>query len=201
MDTKPFSNQLEQWLKSKGRKTLADLDKVFGSKSFAIIFLLLMAAPALPLPTGGITHVFEIIVMLLCLQLLIGRETVWLPKRWRNISISGPTQIKVIAGIIKFVRFFERFSRPRLTRIVSSRFYLRVVALFIFALTLSAFLAPPFSGLDTLPALGVVIISLSIILEDAVLLLVGLLVGILGVVLEVTIGVEAFKFFHNFFKN
>lgn len=196
-----FSDQLERWLKSKGQKTLADLEKVFGPKSFAITFLLLMATPALPLPTGGITHVFEIIVMLLCLQLLIGRETIWLPKRWRNTSLSGSRKIKVITGIMKFVRFFERFSRPRLTRIVGSRFYLRVVALLIFALTLSAFLAPPFSGLDTLPALGVVIISLSIILEDATLLFVGLLVGVLGVVLEVTIGAEAFKFFHNLFKN
>ncbi len=196
-----FSDQLEQWLKSKGRKTLADLEKVFGPKSFAITFLLLMAAPALPLPTAGITHIFEIIIMLLCLQLFIGRETIWLPKRWRNTSLSSPRKIKVIAGIMKFVRFFERFSRPRLIKIVSSRFYLRVVAVLIFALTLSAFLAPPFSGLDTLPALGVVIISLSIILEDAALLFIGLLVGVFGVVLEVTIGAEAFKFFHNFFKN
>ena len=32
----------------------------------------------------------------------------------------------------------------------------------MFGLTLSAFLAPPFSGLDTLPSLGVVVIGLII---------------------------------------
>ena len=35
-----------------------------------------------------------------------------------------------------------------------------LIGLFVFGLTLSAFLAPPFSGLDTLPSLGVVVIGL-----------------------------------------
>lgn len=194
MNKKPFSDELEHWLKSKGPKTLYDLEEVFGAKSFGIIFLLLMAAPALPLPTGGVTHIFEVIVMLLCLQLFVGRETIWLPRRWRNKKIGGPSQAKVIAGITKFVRFFERYSRPRLARFTIGRVYLWAVAIVIFGLTLGAFLAPPFSGLDTLPALGVVIISLSIILEDVALGLLGLLVGVTGVVLEITVGAEAFKF-------
>lgn len=201
MDKQPFSDQLEVWLKTKGKKTLADLDTVFGPKSFAVIFLLLMAAPALPIPTGGITHIFEIIVMFLCLQLMIGRETIWLPKKWRRMSINRPSQVKIISGIIKFVRFFERFSRPRLARIINSRLYLRGLAVVIFLLTLAGALAPPFSGLDTLPALGVVIISLSMILEDIVMLFIGLVIGVAGVLVEVTLGAEAVKFFHNFFRH
>ena len=65
-----FSKELEKWLKSPGKKTLSNLEKIFGEKSFAIAFLILMSPAALPLPTGGITHVFEIIVMLLALSAL-----------------------------------------------------------------------------------------------------------------------------------
>src|SRR6266404_6029459 len=50
------SNQLEAWLSDDRPKTLGSLIDVFGEGSFAIVFVLLMAVPALPLPTGGVTH-------------------------------------------------------------------------------------------------------------------------------------------------
>ena len=55
------SDELERWLSSDGDKTLGSLIELFGEKSFAILFVLLLGVPALPLPTGGATHVFEII--------------------------------------------------------------------------------------------------------------------------------------------
>jgi hypothetical protein len=41
--------------------------------------VLLLGPSALPLPTGGATHVFEIIAMLLALELIAGRDQIWLP--------------------------------------------------------------------------------------------------------------------------
>ena len=57
--------------------------------------------------------------------------------------------------------------------------------------SLAAFLAPPFSGLDTLPALGVVLLSLAVLLEDAALVLVSLVTGAAGVALEIVLGTAA----------
>jgi hypothetical protein len=54
--------------------------------------------------------------------------------------------------------------------------------------TLGAFLAPPFTGLDTLPALGVVLLSLGVLLEDALVAIAGIVIGAGGVVLEVVLG-------------
>jgi hypothetical protein len=53
------------------------LIELFGRKSFAFVFVLLLAVPALPLPTGGATHVFEIVAVLLAGQLIAGREEIW----------------------------------------------------------------------------------------------------------------------------
>jgi hypothetical protein len=50
-----------------------------------------------------------------------------------------------------------------------------------------AFFAPPFTGLDTLPSLGVVLLSLGVLLEDFVVVL-GLVVGATGIVLTVVVG-------------
>jgi hypothetical protein len=58
----------------------------------------------------------------------------------------------------------------------------------IIAFTIGAAIAPPFSGLDTLPALGVVVIALSIILEDIVVLAIGFVIGTGGIVLIITLG-------------
>ena len=63
-----------------------------------------------------------------------------------------------------------------------------VFGLLVFALSLTAFLAPPFSGLDTLPALGVVVLALAILLEDMALAFAGLVIGALGVAVVVALG-------------
>jgi len=83
------SDDLERWLQSDGEKTLGSLIELFEEKAFAILFVLLLGVPALPLPTAGATHVFEIIAMLLALQLIAGRDEIWLPQRWRRLELAG----------------------------------------------------------------------------------------------------------------
>jgi len=61
----------------------------------------------------------------------------------------------------------------------------------VIAGTAAAFAAPPFTGLDTLPALSVVLISLAVLLEDALIALAGLILGAVGVALEVVLGAAA----------
>ena len=83
---------------------------------------------------------------------------------------------------------WERFSRPRLASLYEERWFVRILGLIVIAFALGAALAPPFSGLDTLPALGAVIVALSIILSDVLLLVIGLVIGTGGVILIVTVG-------------
>ena len=54
--------------------------------------------------------------------------------------------------------------------------------------SVAAFVAPPFSGLDTLPAMGVVLLSLSVLLEDFLGVVLALVVGVAGVTLEFLVG-------------
>jgi len=185
------SDQLERWLSGDGDKTLGGLIELFQEKSFAILFVLLLGVPALPLPTGGATHVFEIVAVLLALELIAGREEIWLPQRWRKLELAGEKQQRFIAALMKAIRWLERFSRPRLRFLFDRRLSNIVFGLLVIAGSVGAFLAPPFTGLDTLPALGVVLLSLGVLLEDFVVVVVALLVGIAGVVLEVLLGSAA----------
>jgi hypothetical protein len=182
------SVELERWLQSDGDTTLGSLIEVFQEKSFAILFVLLLGVSALPLPTGGATHVFEIIAALLALELIAGRSEIWLPERWRRLELAGNRQQRFIATLMKMIRRLERFSHPRLRFLFDHRASNIVFGSLVIGGSAGAFLAPPFTGLDTLPSLGVVLLSLGMLLEDFIVVIVALAVGVAGVALEIVLG-------------
>ena len=184
------SDELDAWLQSGGDKTLGGLIDVFEKRAFAIVFVVLMGVPALPLPTGGATHVFEVIVVLLALQLIAGRDEIWLPERWRGRTVS--TEGRFINGLIRLIRRLERLSRPRLRFVFGHRLSNVVFGLLVAGGATAAFFAPPFTGLDTLPALGVVLVSLGVLLEDFAVVVLGIVVLVAGVLLEIFVGGAAF---------
>jgi hypothetical protein len=182
------SDELQSWLASHEEKTLGGLIELFGERSFAILFILLLGVPALPLPTGGATHVFEVIAVLLALELIAGRENIWLPERWRRLELGGDRQQRFIEVLMKVIRRLEVLSRPRLRFIFGHRVSNIAFGLIVIAGSLGAFLAPPFTGLDTLPALGVVLLSLGVLLEDVLIVVVALVIGAAGIALDVVLG-------------
>jgi hypothetical protein len=187
------SQELERWLESDGDKTLGSIIELFEKKSFALLFILLLGVSALPLPTGGATHVFEIVAMLLAVQLIVGRDEIWLPARWRQLQLGGPNQQRFINRLMKTIRWLERFSRPRGSYLFDHWFSNIVFGVLVLAGALAAFLAPPFSGLDTLPSLGVVLVSLGFLLEDVAIVVLGVVVGVAGVIVELILGRAAVK--------
>jgi hypothetical protein len=182
------SDELERWLENEGDKTLGSIIELFEEKSFALLFILLLGVSALPLPTGGATHVFEVVAMLLAVQLIAGRAGIWLPERWRRLPLAGPTQQRFINRLMRSIRWLERFSRPRATYLFDHRLSNSVFGVLALAGSLAAFLAPPFSGLDTLPSLGVVLLSIGVLLEDFAIVVIAVIVGVAGVLLEVILG-------------
>jgi hypothetical protein len=193
-----LSDELARWLASDREKTLGDLIEFFEKKSFAILFVLLLAVPALPLPTGGATHVFEVIAILLALQLIAGRETIWLPERWRSRKVTDGDG-RFANRLLRVIRWLERFSRPRLPWLFDHRLSNVIFGVVVAIGAAAAFLAPPFSGLDTLPALGVVLVSLGVLMEDVAIVLLGLAIVTGGILVEVIAGRAAFNAIKNLF--
>jgi hypothetical protein len=194
------SDEIERWLEGESDKTLGSLIELFEEKSFAILFVLLLGVPALPLPTGGATHVFEVIAVLLALQLIAGRDEIWLPQRWRKLDLgAGPKRERFLTGLMKMIRRLERFSKPRFRFLFDHRISNIVFGLLITGASVAAFVAPPFTGLDTLPALGAVLLSLGVLLEDFLIVILGLIVGAAGVLLEIVLGSAAIKGIGNLF--
>ncbi|MEW6472283.1 MAG: exopolysaccharide biosynthesis protein [Actinomycetota bacterium] len=189
------SVQLERWLRSDRKKTIGDLVDTFGPRSFAILFIVLMALPALPIPTGAVSHALEVVAMLLALELIVGRDEVWIPKRFEQKELKGVTAPKFTKALLKRICWFEKFSKPRMAGLLEHRLTGVAFGAAVFAFTLTAFLAPPFSGLDTLPSLGVVVLSLGVLLGDIVIAGIGGAIGVVGVTLVVGLGKAISKLF------
>jgi hypothetical protein len=194
-----FSDELAAWLGSPGPKTLEGLGEVFGPRSFAVAVVVLMLLPALPLPTGGVSHLFELVVIVLGAEMALGRTTLWLPERWRTRPLAERTLSRALPAMVRRVRSLERISRPRGAGLLARRATSRLYGVAFVVLAAFAALAPPFSGLDTLPAMGAVVLGLSLLLGDVVLALLGLALGLAGIALVLTVGVAAYELVVHFF--
>ncbi len=184
-DPPPLSAQLSAWLRGADT-SLGALVDLFGPKSFAVVFVVLMAVPALPLPTGGATHVFEILVALGALQLIVGRDEIWIPVRWQGLNVGGRDgNSRFIRALLWIIRTLERISRPRMGVLFGHRPSGAAFGALTLVGTVAAFVAPPFTGLDTLPSLGVVVLSLGVLLEDALIAAAGVVLGAAGITLEI----------------
>ena len=171
---------------SDSPKTLRTLGDVFEEKSFGTAILVLMVLPATPLPTGGVTHVFEAITFVLGVEMVLGRRTV----DAGALEAAGARRRRDRPGDPLMMRWVRGSSGSRAhagwgcwnrSGCAGARRDLRRPGG-------GGRVAPPFSGLDTLPSLGAVSIALAIILEDIALIGVGIFLGTIGVVLIVTIG-------------
>ncbi len=186
-DVPTFGDEMEGWLKGED-VSLASLLHFFGRRSFALAFVILMAPSALPIPTGGVTHVLEFIALVFAVQLLVGREDLWIPHRWHHRSVVGDGNGRLVRGLLRFIRWCERWARPRGTFLFGHRGGNVVFGLLVVLGAVGALVAPPFTGLDTLPSLGVVILSLGVLFRDVVIATLGIVVIAVGITIEIVLG-------------
>jgi len=179
-----LSDQLEALLQTE-HVTIGSLTDLLDERSFAVVLMVLMLPSALPIPTGGVTHVLEVFAALIALQMVVGRHELWIPRRLARKELGATFTGKAAPKLLRFIRWFERHSRPRLARLLDRRPVVSVLGVVLLVFVIGAFVAPPFSGLDTLPSLGVVVICLGVVFADGLIVVAGLVIGVVGLVLEV----------------
>jgi hypothetical protein len=110
--------------------------ETLGNQSFAsllLIFSLISASPASAIP--GVTAMVAAIDLILVVQMLVGRESAWLPSFIHKRQISKDALCKGVRWLRKPVRFVERFLKARLSFLLD-RPWLYLPLLLILALTL-----------------------------------------------------------------
>jgi hypothetical protein len=113
-----------------------DVVEALGQKSFAslmLIFSLMSTSPASAIP--GLTATVAAVTFILVVQMIVGRECLWLPGFITRRRLPTKTLCKGIGWLRRPVRFVERFLKPRLTFLLH-RPWLFLPLVLILALTL-----------------------------------------------------------------
>ena len=150
---------------------IGDVLDDFGKRSFGPFIML----PALMemTPVGGIPGVptfLAFIVALTALQLLMGREHVWLPQFIQTRSVSGKKLHRAVAKLRGIGDFLDRHSEGRMEFLTRGP-AIKIVAVVILMLCCTV---PPLEFLpfaSSIPMLAIAILGLALTVRDGALLL------------------------------
>lgn len=170
-----ISDRLDQ-LAENAESDSVSLDWILGQlheRAFGL-FLLVLALPCCIPFLYGIPQIVALPLMFVSAQILMGRQTPWLPERLanRSVSVEGLQNLAQRAG--PWLRRIEAFSRPRqaqLTRAPLDRIVGLALVLF------SASILVPLPGTNTVPGFAVVLVSMGLLQRDGILVLIGMVLG------------------------
>jgi hypothetical protein len=141
--------------------------------------LLIFALPCcLPMPPG-VPTVCGIALVLIALNLIIGRKRLWLPRMIADKSVARADLKRVVDYAAPYLQRLERICRPRIA-FVTEPMGKRVIGLVVFLLGVLLILPIPFLG-NMPPGVAAAIISIGVSERDGVVVIVGLLVAVIAI--------------------
>jgi hypothetical protein len=157
------------------RLSIGTILNAIGSQGFGLLLIIVSLPSAVPVPGPGYSTPLGCLIVFLGLQMVVGRRTPWLPQRCRRWSFSAATARAILRRSERFFRFIERFVRPRLFWLLSP------VAQRMFAIgviVMGMLMIVPIPLTNTLPAVVVFLVGVSVCERDG---LVGIAAGAVGI--------------------
>ena len=161
---------------AEGSVTLAEVLTAVGERSFGALLVILaipnMVAGLIP----GLSIVLGLPLLLVSMQLVVGAERPWLPRRLARLEIKRSDLRRMLERTRPAVRRLERALQPRL-EFLTSPWAERLIGLGCLALSVLVFLPIPFANL--VPAIGIMLFGFSMLERDGLMALAAM--GIVGV--------------------
>jgi len=158
--------------------SINDLLEAFHERGFGFFLFLFSLPAALPLPAVGVGTVLGIPLIFLTAQQAIGRHTIWFPKKFKNKSLKRESVIAMIDKALPWTQRIEKLVKPRLS-FVTHDIFSRLIGVFGFIMALSVSIPLPLT--NTVPSLGIAIMSVGVITRDGLAILIGAAIGMIWV--------------------
>jgi hypothetical protein len=174
---------------------------IAGERIFGFLFVLLSLPSALPVPAPGYSIPFGVVMLVLSVQLIIGRQRPWLPQRVQNHEIALKTVQSFLKSGLPWLQRIEKVSRPRYSYICTSLPGRVIIGVAIALMSISMMV--PIPGTNTLPAIGVFVTGFGLLDDDGAISLAGLVLCACGAALTgaiVVFGYAAVKATIEFLK-
>jgi len=154
---------------------------VLQDRAFALLIVLLGLPNCLPMPPP-IPLVCGLLLALVAIQIIFGREAPWLPGQLLNRSLARTDVERAVGRAMPAFRRLERFSRPRMT-FLDTPVSMRIMGAIVLVMALGLLFAPPFVGQIPL-GLAVCLVGLGLVERDGLVIMGGLIIGSVGMVLS-----------------
>ena len=138
------------------RLTVRQIMSVLQDRAFALLIVLLGLPNCLPMPPP-IPLVCGLLLALVAIQIVFGREAPWLPRQLLNRSVARTDVERAVGRAMPAFRRLERISRPRMT-FLDTPLVMRLMGAVLLVLALGLLFAPPFVG-DGLVIIGGMVIG------------------------------------------
>lgn len=167
------------------RITMRDLLTALGDRSFALVLLILAVPNSLPIPSPpGLSTVFGVPLGFFAFQMMIGRPTPWLPRRFLDRSVAHGDLRRVVIKVLPWLEKLERYCRPR-GRLLTGPTAERVLGGYF--LILSVVLALPIPGGNFPPGLAMTVMALGLLENDGRVVAIGAGIGAVAIAVVVAI--------------
>lgn len=173
-----FSAVLQDLGDAQGEKLgVEELIGAFGDRAFGAVMLVFALVSALPLPPGS-TTITGVPLVLMAAQLALGRETLWLPRKFREASVSRVNFANGVRRVLPALRFAERLTRPRLNVLVGQR---GQQAVGVVCCLLAIILALPVPLGNIAPAISIALFSLGVMQRDGAAVIAGAIAAVVSI--------------------
>jgi hypothetical protein len=177
-----------------GSITLREFLHLLGDRSFGLVILMFSLPNSLPIPgIPGFSTVTGLPITLIALQMVLGRQTVWLPEKMANISFSKTLLGKMLSKALPSLIKLEKILKPRVLA-VTSPLGERVIGAFF--VVLSLIIALPIPGGNFLPGVAMSLIGLGLLERDGLFILLSKLFAIGSIIFMCQIIVLFFEAVH-----
>lgn len=180
-----ISELISRLSKDDSRETISigEFLSALGDRSFGLAILIFALPNALPVPgIPGVSTILGLPIIFFGLQMLAGKEKLWLPSWLSRKSFSRRSFNKILAASVPYVQKMEKFLKPRLPR-YTGKGAERLAGLIIVAL--AGILAIPLPAGNFLPGLGITILAFGLLEEDGAVILSGLIFGVIAFTLMI----------------
>jgi hypothetical protein len=178
----PLGDALEQLLETDNPRgpSIGEITETVGEKGFGLLLMVLSLPSALPVPAPGYSTPFGIAIGLIAMQMILGRQSIWLPERSKRVRIKPSLAKTMLGAAAKFLRKIERFIKPR-QRWIRSRPGQASLAAVI--LIMACLMMLPIPLTNTFPAMVIFLIGIGLSEEDGLLAIGAFGIGLLAVLL------------------
>ena len=158
--------------------TVGEIVEILGAKSFGVLLVILSLPSALPVPAPGYSTPFGIAIILIATQMLLGKQILWLPKKILSLKFQAQVISKMLKFCISFLGKIEPFIKPRLG-LFQGR--MGQLAIAVNLILLASLMVLPIPMTNTLPAMIIFLIAVSLSENDGLMTAIGIFLSYLVV--------------------